>query len=293
MSLDTIWSEVGEILSQGWAKALLVAVAGYLIGRLAAGAVTGLVARRTKTTPPVLVSKIVRYAVFGLALVMSLEMLGVDVSVLLGAAGILTIALGFASQTSVSNVISGLFLVAERPFVIGDVIKVGQNIGFTHSIGFMSVTLRTFDNLYVRVPNEMIVKTDIINYSHFPVRRFDLDLRIGLDQDLEQVQELLQQLAHEHPLVLEEPQETFLFLQYSPSAYDFRFSVWAQQEDFAVVRNEIPRLVKETLEAHDIEIPIPKQRVEMPSGVPLSAPAPAPPVGSEVPPAPAGPPHEG
>lgn len=280
------WSR--DLFSLGLVRALIVVVAGWFVGKLAARTLSRIIERRTHHPQPPIVYRLVHYGVVVVTLIVALEELGFDAGVLLGAAGILTIAIGFASQTSASNLISGLFLITERPFVIGDVIKVGTTIGTTHSIGLMSVTLRTFDNLYVRVPNELLIKSEITNFSRFPLRRFDLDLRVRLDEDIARVETLLRELVHEHPLILEEPSETFLFLAYSPSSYDFRFSVWARQEDFLTVRNELPRLVKITFDAHGIEIPMPRQTIEYASATSGTASRhlPAPPPGAALAPAP-------
>ena len=82
------------------------------------------------------------------------------------AAGLLTVALGFAAQTSASNLISGLFLLGERPFVVGDVIRLASGItGEVVGIDLLSVKIRTFDNLLVRVPNETLLKSELTNLT--------------------------------------------------------------------------------------------------------------------------------
>jgi hypothetical protein len=88
----------------------------------------------------------------------ALHQAGLKLGVLPGAAGILTVAIGFASQTSASNLISGLFVIAERPFVVGDIIRVAETTGEVLSVDLLSVKIRTFDNLYVRIPNEGIIR---------------------------------------------------------------------------------------------------------------------------------------
>lgn len=87
-----------------------------------------------------------------------LYQLGFKLTALLGAAGIVGIAIGFASQTSVSNIISGIFLISERPFSVGDQIQVGTTKGIILSIELLSVKLRTFENQLVRIPNESLIK---------------------------------------------------------------------------------------------------------------------------------------
>jgi len=103
---------------------------------------------------------------------------------LLGAAGILTVAPGFASQTSASNLVSGLFMIAEHPFGVGDTIRLGSIAGEVPSIDLLSVNLRTPDNLYVRIPNETMIKSEITNLTRFPIRRLDLEIGVAYKENL-------------------------------------------------------------------------------------------------------------
>src|SRR5690554_8088283 len=152
-----------------------------------------------------MIRRVFFYLVFLLFAVAALREAGFSLDVVLGAAGILTVAIGFASQTSASNIISGLFLVMEKPFEIGDVIEVDATIGEVVAIDLLSVKLRTPDNLYVRIPNETLIKTRVINRSKFPIRRIDLAIGIAYAEDVERVSNLLLQLAEQNPECLEEP----------------------------------------------------------------------------------------
>ena len=100
-----------------------------------------------------LFGKFARYGVLTLAVAGALSQLGFDLKVVLGAAGVLTVAVGFAAQTSASNLISGVFLMIERPFITGDVVRVGDIDGVVITIDLLSTKLRTFSNVMVRVPN--------------------------------------------------------------------------------------------------------------------------------------------
>ncbi|MFT6270035.1 MAG: small-conductance mechanosensitive channel [Alphaproteobacteria bacterium] len=121
--------------------------------------------------------------------------LGFDLSVVLGAAGIFSVAIGFASQTSASNLISGLFLMMERPFSVGDIIRVESTTGEVISIDLLSVKIRTFDNLFVRIPNESRIKTQVTTLTRFPIRRADLQIGIAYKEDIERVKEILNNVA--------------------------------------------------------------------------------------------------
>jgi small-conductance mechanosensitive channel len=123
------------------------------------------------------------YFIFLLFVIASLKEAGFKLSVFLGAAGILTVALGFASQTSASNLISGLFLIGEGSFEVGDTIQItlirGHTIeGEVISIDFF-VKLLTMDNVYVRLPNEQLIRAPVHNLSKFPIRRLSITVAIN------------------------------------------------------------------------------------------------------------------
>ena len=120
-------------------RAVLIVVVGFAAARIASGLAGRIVARRGSAQGQMLTQRFVFYGAISMTGFMLLDTLGVDVSVLLGAAGILTVALGFASQTSASNLISGLFLLGERPFLVGDVIQIGTRTGEVLSVDLLSV----------------------------------------------------------------------------------------------------------------------------------------------------------
>ena len=243
-------------------RAALIIVIGLVLGRLLGGLAARFAARRGSAQGEMLTRRFVFYGVMGVAMFMLLDTLGVEIGVLLGAAGILTVALGFASQTSASNLISGLFLLGERPFSVGDVIQIGARTGVVLSVDLLSVKLRTFDNLFVRVPNETLIKSEIVNLSRHPIRRIDIDLRLAYSEDLDKVGQILLDLAHEDPDVLQEPEPVFWIDKLGDSAIHVRFLVWASNRHaFYDVRSRIHEQVARALQEHRIAVGY--QRVEV------------------------------
>jgi len=237
-------------------KALLKILVGLALGRLAGNGLARLFAEEDAQRAMIL-RRGALYGIAGLFTASALMELGFDLSVLLGAAGILTVAIGFASQTSASNVISGLFLLGERPFAVGDVIRVNGTTGEVLSVDLLSVKLRTFDNLFVRIPNETMIKSEVTNLRRFPIRRVDLQVGVAYKEDLREVHEVLMEVADRNPLCLEEPTPLIIFQGYGDSSINHQFSVWAKTEHFLDLRNSIPVEIKEAFDEHDIEIPFP------------------------------------
>lgn len=213
-----------------------------------------------------LLRRAVVYGVLAGSLMLALREFGFDLSLLLGAAGILTIAVGFASQTSAANIVSGLFLIGERSFGLGDVIRVGTTTGEVLSIDLLSVKIRTYDNLYVRLPNETLIKSELTNLTRFAIRRIDVPLSVAYKEDLDRVKELLIDLADHHPLVMEEPRPLVIMTGYGDSGIGIQFSIWAARENFLAVRNDVYTQVRQEFAEQGIEIPFPQVSIHTGSG---------------------------
>ena len=182
---------------------------------------------------------------------------GFKLSALLGAAGVLGVAIGFASQTSVSNIISGIFLISEKPFVVGDFIEVNKIRGRIESIDLLSLKLRLPDNSYVRVPNETMIKTEVTNVTRFPDRRVDLNVLVAYKEDLRKVLEVLKEIAASEPLALQEPAPMIVLESFGEYGINILYGVWGRSEDFFGLRSQLILRVKESFAAHGIEIPFP------------------------------------
>jgi len=204
-----------------------------------------------------LMARIAKYIVLVIFLIMGLKEMGFDLGVLIGAAGILSVAIGFASQTSASNIISGLFLVAERPFSVGDLITIGSTTGEVVSIDLLSVKLRTFDNLFVRIPNETLIKTEVTTLTRFPIRRIDLAIGVAYKEDINKVRKVMEDVADNNMLCLDEPKPVFVFKGFGDSSLDMQFSVWVKRENYLALRNSIYEEIKAAFDQEGIEIPFP------------------------------------
>lgn len=238
-------------------KAGLLVALGFLAASLGARTVYKLMLKHFSPHHCTLFRRLVYWLILILFAASALRELGFSLGVLLGAAGVLSVAIGFASQTSASNLISGLFLVGEKPFELGDIIQVGNTTGEVLSIDLLSVKLRTYDNLFVRIPNESLIKTEMINLTRFPIRRFDLLIGVAYKEDIARVREVLGQVANANPLSLDEPEPMFLFTGFGDSSLNIQFSVWAKRENFRELRNSLQEEVKLAFDAAGIEIPFP------------------------------------
>ena len=255
--LETLWQFIQSDMVLNGLQALLLLSVGFLLARTASRAAEKLISKNFSRHHAVLFRRIIYWLVLALFAASALHQLGFSLGVLLGAAGVLSVAIGFASQTSASNLISGLFLIGEQPFQIGDVIKVGNTTGEVLSIDLLSVKLRTFDNLFVRIPNESLIKSEVTNLTRFPIRRFDLLLGVAYKEDIAKVRKVLFEVADQNPLSLDEPAPAFLFMGFGDSALNIQFSVWSTTENFRALRNSLQEEIKVACDQAGIEIPFP------------------------------------
>lgn len=268
--MSELWQQLTAIWGQDtWVRllhALIAGAIGWVLARLARRAIKAIVEPHLDRHHTMIAAKAVSSVILGLTLAVVVHQLGVDLSLFLGAAGLLTVALGFASQTAASNLISGLFLVGERPFVIGSTIRIGATTGEVVAIDLLSVKLRTADNLLVRIPNETLLKSEITNLSGYPIRRLDLAIGIGYGEDLAVVQDLLLLAAEGNPQCLAEPVPVVHVTGFGDSAVLLQFSVWVPSERFIDTRTELLRAIKEHFDAAGVELPFPQRTVHLADG---------------------------
>lgn len=244
-------------------QAIILIIAGLFLARLARLAINRSLTKTLSAQQLMLLRRGVAYTIFILFFISALRELGFDFGVLLGAAGIVTVAVGFASQTSVSNLISGLFLVMERAVVVGDIIKVNGNTGEVLSVDLLSTKLRTFDNLLIRIPNESMVKAEITSYSRFPLRRVDLQIGVAYKEDIKKVHELLTEVADKNPLALIDPAPLIISQGFGESSVNYQFSVWGLAANYLELRNSLQEDVKVIFDEHGIEIPFPHRSLHV------------------------------
>jgi small-conductance mechanosensitive channel len=204
-----------------------------------------------------LISRTIVYTGYtGLVLIVIKEF-NYDLTALFGAAGVVGIVIGVASQTSIGNIISGLFLVGEKSFEIGDVVRIGDKSGTVYSIDLLSIKIKTFDNLLIRIPNQSVISSELTNVTRFPIRRLDFQIGVAYKEDLRKVKTVLENVARNNPLCLEEPEPYILFQTFGDSAINITFGVWFEKANYSAVKNSVFIEIKEAFDREGIEIPFP------------------------------------
>lgn len=259
-----------------WVKSLLTwenlfKVIGAIIILLAMWIVYKIILRSIKKVPlektnehkQQIAVKFVKYIFYICVVVYVLGLFGVKLSAIWGAAGIAGVAIGFAAQTSVSNVISGLFVLTERSLKVGDTIIVNGITGVVDTISLLSVRVHTFDNQMVRIPNSTIINSNLTNNSYHDKRRITLGVSISYDADMKTALEVLEKAPALCPTVLEEPAPAVWFDGFGESGIDMTVAAWFKPENFLQTKNDLFIAIKKVLDEAQIEIPYNQLDVKM------------------------------
>jgi small-conductance mechanosensitive channel len=210
----------------------------------------------------VLVGRIIFYGGLLLIFVTVLQELGFNVVALLGAAGVLGVAIGFASQTAVSNIISGFFLLLERPFSVGDIIKSGDVFGYVESIDLLSVHVRTADNKLVRLPNEVALKQSLSNLTYYPIKRIDCIVSMPYTVDVEDAKIQVKKVVASNDLFLKDPAAVVMVHKLAQHDFDVEMRtflmirVWVATEQFLSAPAILMQQLKDQFDKEEIIISI-------------------------------------
>ncbi|MFI3243632.1 MAG: mechanosensitive ion channel family protein [Akkermansia sp.] len=202
-----------------------------------------------------------RTFIWFIVLMLMLSTIDVDVMSILGAAGVMGVAIGFASQTSLSNVICGIFIVSEQSVKLGDYIRVDGCEGTVESINLLSVHLRQIDNSLIRVPNQNLVQNPMTNITGSKMRRCDFTLGLDYDSDIELAKKVLLDLVEEEKLFLHEPAPVVQFLTFADSTLNVRVGAWCNTSDYQSVRYKFAKNILAAFKANNISMAFPSRTI--------------------------------
>lgn len=248
---------VGNIVRIG-----ILLFVGIPLVKWCSGVCAALCSKRLSHHIGVLVGRIIFYSGIVFIGVTILHELGFNVTALLGAAGVLGVAVGFASQTSISNIISGFFLVLERPFSIGDTIKSDDMVGVVESIDLLSVSIRTLDNKSVRLPNEIVLKHHLTNLTYYSTKRIDCALSVAYTEDIEHVKSKIYEVIRSNQLFLREPAPVVLMQKIGQHDYDTEIRtflmvrVWVDKDKFTFAPGILMQQLKDQFDKHNCVITV-------------------------------------
>lgn len=242
-------------------KAILILVSGLIISKIISNISGKLTTSRFGSHIGSVTKNIIFYVLIIATIIAFLGEFEIDLTGVLAAAGIMGIVIGFAAQTSVSNIISGFFLIADKPFEIGEAIEIEGQAGYVLDISLLSTRIRTFDNRYLRIPNSSVANSKIVNISRYEIRRLDIPVGIAYKEKIEKAAGILISVVENNKRILMEPEPLITITRFGESSIDFEVRVWIQRSELFTVRTELINDIKNAFDDAGIEIPFPHRTV--------------------------------
>jgi small-conductance mechanosensitive channel len=206
-----------------------------------------------------LIIKIISFIIYVVAIFSAFAVMGIKLTGILFGGAMAGIILGFASQSIVGNFIAGIFLVIEKPIKIGDQVNIDQVTGFVEDIRIISTSIRTYDGLYVRIPNQTVFTTKMTNYVSNVVRRFDYMVGIRYGDDADRAIEIIKDVIEQHPMALKKPRPLVYVDNLGDNAVNIRVRIWAPASEWYGLKQIVLWKIKATLEKAGIEIAFPQR----------------------------------
>ncbi|MBT8492239.1 MAG: mechanosensitive ion channel family protein [Deltaproteobacteria bacterium] len=239
------------------AVAALVFGAFYLLHRGVARVANAALSRTTvDETARLFVLAVLRYTILTIGAVSTLAQLGIDTGGLITSLGVAGLTIGFAARDTLSNIISGIFIFWDRPFVVGDLVEVGSSYGMVKEITMRSTRIVTVDGKMLAVPNSTIVNSTVASYTNFPHLRLDIELTIGVDEDIERVRELLLGLVQGGPYE-SEPAPRVVVTAVNDYNLAIELRAWITDErQHVALRFQLREQAYEALRSAGVEMPL-------------------------------------
>ena len=220
--------------------------------------------RRTHLEPALqfALARVVGYALLALGFYISLQMVGVNLNSLAFIAGAVGVGFGFGLQNIISNFISGLIILAERPIAIGDRVEIGGVAGQVCEINLRSTTVVTNDNMAIIVPNADFITQRVTNWSYEDPRvRFRIPFSVAYGTDLSLLRKLMLEVADQHPRALKDPKPELFFAGFGDTSLNFELAVWSAEVTTSPrrFRSDLFFGIEKKLRGNKIGFPLPQQ----------------------------------
>lgn len=215
----------------GFLSALIVMIAFVLIW-LAATRLSKLLLERMEVDRTLVsfIDTALRYIILTVGVISALSEMGIDTKAMLTSLGVAGLTLGFAAKDTLSNLISGIFIFWDRPFVLGDLIEFGGYYGRVDQITMRSTRLVTVDGKMVAIPNANIVNSPVVSYTNFPHLRIDVEVTVGVEEDLGRLRKLFEQAIADDERFMDTPAAHMVVKTLNDYNVEVSFRVWLKNE---------------------------------------------------------------
>ncbi|WP_296746781.1 mechanosensitive ion channel domain-containing protein [Mesorhizobium sp.] len=209
-------------------------------------------------------SKIVRYAILILVVIMVLGQFGVQTASIIAAIGAVGLAIGLALQGTLQNIAAGIMLLALRPFRIGEYVEVGSIAGTIEEIGLFATKLRTVDGVYVLAPNSTLWNQPVRNFTRNGVRRTDVTLSIGSWNDIDRAQKTLLAISGSEKRIRREPAPIAFVASLGDTTVSLTLRYWTSAADYFSTQIDMTKRAKQAFDSEGISIPLPAPELPQP-----------------------------
>jgi small conductance mechanosensitive channel len=201
-------------------------------------------------------STLAKYTLLIIGFVTALDSMGIKVGAVLASLGIAGLTIGFAARDSLSNIISGILIFLDRPFVIGDIVEIESFYGRVEKITLRSTRIITSDGKMLAVPNTEIINKTVASYTNFPHLRLDIQITIGVNENIEKTRQILFNLLENRSEFLEEPPPRVVVTSLNDYNVAIELQIWLKDERTHIEkRSKLREEVFNALHAAGIEMP--------------------------------------
>ena len=235
-----------------------VVLAAFYIAWLLISPVLKMIFKRSRTNEmtSTFLSTLAKYTLLIVGFVTALDSMGIKIGAVLASLGIAGLTIGFAARDSLSNIISGILIFLDRPFVIGDIVEIEGFYGRVEKITLRSTRIITSDGKMLAVPNTEIINKTVASYTNFPNLRLDIQATVGVNEDIEKTRQILFNLLKNKPEFLEEPAPRVVVTALNDYNVAIELQVWLKDERTHIEnRYKLREEVFNALHAAGIEMP--------------------------------------
>ena len=208
---------------------------------------------------------ILKYTIWIIVLILSLEIIGFDITLLIASSTALFVGIGLGLQQIFNDFVSGFFLLFERSIEEGDIVEVDGNLGKVEKINLRTSLILTPDNIVMIVPNSKFISHNMVNWSHNEDKtRFRLAVGVAYGSDVQLVVKTLQTCLKTHPKILNTPESTILFKNFGDSSLDFECLFWTNEPYLGIfIKSDLRIAIDSAFRKHNISIPFPQRDVHI------------------------------
>ena len=233
---------------------VILIIVTFVIARVISGILRRTLAGKTEAKTIDLTVKSIRTVIYVIGVIVACSQLKIDLSGLLVAGGVVGVAVGFASQNTLSNLVAGILLMFERPVSVGDSIIVNETEGYVESIGMLSTRVRTYSGLYVRIPNDALFTSEITNLVSNVARRFDFIVNLKYNEDASKAMKVAKRVIKDHPYALENPAPFIYVDDIKNNGVELKIRIWSPSGFWWDARTDLLWMIYKAFRNEGIEV---------------------------------------